>query len=76
MDKVMDKLKDLENARRCVLKCQEVLLKEMMGEIELNADEYLKLELTYSKNRDELKDINKKIEILSDAIDIVEGIGV
>ena len=75
MDKIASKLLELEEERSSILKCQEMLLKEIKGEVELNTEEYLKVKMMYGKNKEELKQVNQKIEILNNAIDIIEGIG-
>ena len=73
MDKIMVKLLDLENARECIEKCQMRLREEM---VIADEEKYLEKEMIYYKNKEELKEINKKIEILNTALDILEGIGV
>ena len=73
MKEIMEKLKDLENARECIEKCQMRLREEM---VIADEEKYLEKEMIYYKNKEELKEINKKIEILNNAMDILEDIGV
>ena len=73
MDKLMDKLKDLESERECIERCQMSLREQM---VVLGGEDYYNKELIYEKNKEELKEVNKKIEILNNAMDILEGIGV
>jgi len=73
MDKIMVKLLDLENARECIEKCQMRLREEM---VIADEEKYLEKEMIYYKNKEELKEINKKIEILNTALDILEDIGI
>lgn len=71
MDKIMSKLLDLENERECLENCQKKLIDEINF---LDGEESLEKEMIYYKNRDELKEVNKKIETLNDALDIVNNI--
>lgn len=73
MEKIIEKLKELESARECVEKCQMRLREEM---VIADEDILLEKEMIYYKNKEELKEINKKIEILNNAMDILEDIGV
>lgn len=73
MDKLMVKLLELEQTRECIERCQKKLREEMTI---LDNNEYLEKKKVYNKNKEELSDINKKIEILNNTLDIIEGIGV
>jgi hypothetical protein len=73
MDKIMIKLMDLESARECIENCQKGLREDMAI---VDGEEYLKKKEIYYKNKIELDEVNKKIEILNNALDIIEGIGV
>lgn len=73
MKEIMEKLKELEDARECIEKCQMRLREEM---VIADEDILLEKEMIYYKNKEELKEINKKIEILNNAMDILEDIGV
>lgn len=68
----MIKLMDLENERECIEKCQKELREQMAT---LDGDQYLEKKQIYYKNRCELEETNKKIEILNNALDILENIG-
>lgn len=68
-----NKLKDLESERESIERCQMRLREEM---VVADEDKLLEKEMIYYKNKEELKDVNKKIEILNNAMDILEGIGV
>ena len=72
MKEILSKLKELEEARSCIEKCQMNLREQMTI---LDSDEYFKKEMIYCKNKEELKEVNKKIEVLNNAMDILEGIG-
>lgn len=71
MDKIMEKLLDLENERECIERCQKKLIDEINT---LDGEESFEKEMIYYKNRDELKEVNKKIEILNETLDIVNNI--
>lgn len=73
MEQLLEKLKDLKSARECIEKCQMRLREEM---VIADEEKYLEKEMIYYKNKEELKEINKKIEILNNAMDILEDIGV
>lgn len=73
MERIMEKLKELESARECIEKFQMRLREEM---VIADEERYLEKEMIYYKNKEELKEINKKIEILNNAMDILEDIGV
>lgn len=73
MEQILNKLKELEQERKCIEKCQMNLREQMMI---LDKDEYLKKEIIYQKNKEELKETNRKIEILNNALDIIENIGI
>lgn len=73
MNEIMNKLADLESARSCIEKCQKGLREDMTI---LDGEEYLKKREIYYNNKVELDEVNKKIEILNNAMDILEGIGV
>lgn len=73
MNEIMNKLIELEQERECIERCQKKLREEMLT---LDSDYYLKKKTIYYKNKEELKDVNKKIEILNDALDILNEIGV
>lgn len=73
MDKIMAKLMELEQERECIERCQMSLREQF---VILDGDEYLEKKKVYNKNKEELKEVNKKIDILNSALDIMEGIGV
>lgn len=73
MDKIVIKLMELEETRESIEKCQRNLREQMAM---LDQEAYLKKEMIYQKNKEELKEINKKIEILNNAMDILENIGI
>jgi len=76
MDQLLEKLKELENARECVEKYQTKTREEMSMFFKNDKyDQFVEKEQIYFKNKAELKEINKKIEILNNAMDILEGIG-
>ena len=67
------KLKDLENAKDCVESCQKELREEMLI---LDKEKYLEKELIYNNNKLKLQEINNKIEIINNAMNILEGVGI
>lgn len=71
MNKIIEKLKDLEQERNSIIRCQEQLRDKMKNE---NGDTYIKLMQTYKDNKKELEEVNRKIQILNETIDIVENI--
>lgn len=73
MDKIMEKLLELENERECLEKYLQSQRKEM-GNLIREDKNYLKEELIFNKCKEELKEVNKKIEILNEALDIVNNI--
>lgn len=75
MDKLIVKLMELEQERESVERCQKSL-REKMATLIKDEKGYLKEEMIYNKNKEELKEVNKKIDILNSALDIIEGIGV
>ena len=73
MDKLMTKLLELEQTRECLEKCQMSLREQF---VILDGEEYSEKMKIYNKNKEELTEINKKMEILNNALDIIDGIGV
>lgn len=73
MNKIAIKLLELEEARECIERCQRKLREQM---ITLDKDEYSKKRTIYNKNKEELKEVNEKIEILNNAMDILEDIDI
>ena len=71
MNKIIEKLKDLEQERNSIIRCQEQLRDKIKNE---NGDTYIKLMQTYKDNKKELEEVNRKIQILNETIDIVENI--
>lgn len=71
MEKITIKLMELEEQRECIEKYQKSLREEM---IILDKDEYLKKEMIYHKSKEELKQINNKIETLNNALDIIQNL--
>lgn len=73
MEKIMVKLLELEDTRECIEKCQMKLREQM---VIADRDEYLEKEMIYQKNKEELKEVNKNIETLNNALDILKDIKV
>lgn len=73
MKELENALKDLENERNCIIRCQESIRQDIEN---ADGDELVTKVSIYNKNKEELKDVNKKIEIVNNAIDIIKGIGV
>ena len=72
MDKIASKLLELEEARECLEKCQMSLREQF---VILDGEEYKEKMKIYESNKIELSEVNKKLEILNNAMDIIEGIG-
>lgn len=73
MEKIIYKLMELEQERECLEKCQMSLREQF---VILDGEEYKEKMKIYESNKIELSEVNKKLEILNNAMDIVEGIGV
>lgn len=73
MDKIIIKLNDLKTEREYI-ENEQKNLREILTI--LDGEEYLKKRNIYYKNKNELDEVNKKIEILNNALDIIDGIGV
>lgn len=69
MKELENKLQELENARECIFKCQQSLREQM---VILGGEDYFDKELIYEKNKEELQSICMKMEIINNAIDILE----
>lgn len=68
MNNILTKLLELEQTRDDLEKTQKSLREQMLT---LDKDEYLEKDLIYYKNKDELKQVNKDIEILNEALEIL-----
>lgn len=68
MNNILSKLLELEQTRDDLEKTQKSLREQMLT---LDKDEYLEKDLIYYKNKDELKQVNKDIEILNEALEIL-----
>lgn len=66
MQELEQKLNELETARSCCRRCNKELEKET---------DSLKQEKILRKNIEELREINRKIYIINEAMNILEGIG-
>lgn len=71
MKELENKLQDLENARECLFKCQ-VSLRERINKLIHEDQDTNNEETIYQKNKKELQDICIKMEILNNAIDILQ----
>lgn len=71
MDKITVKLLELEQERESIERCQKTLREQMLI---LDKDEYLKKEMIYQNNKEELKEVNEKINTLNNALDIIDNI--
>lgn len=71
MKELENKLQELENARECVFKCQQSL-RERINKLIQEDQDTTNEESIYQKNKKELQSICMKMEIINDAIDILE----
>ena len=75
---------ELDKEKDSIIRCNENLKKEMdemarMIPVDYEdkiKEDYLKKENIYNSNKEALKDIEKKITIINEAMDILEGVGV
>ena len=72
MEELIRKFKELETTRECLEK-EQMRLREQF--VILGGDEYIEKMKIYNKNKEELTDINMKMETLNNAMDILENIG-
>lgn len=78
------KLKELKEAKKCIERCNEDLKKEkdeMARMIPVDydnkiSDEYYKKTILLGENMRKLEEVKNKINIINEAMDILEGIGV
>lgn len=71
MSDLQIKLLELEQERESIERCQKSLREQMQ---ESDNEDYLAQEMIYGKNKEELKEVNKNIEILNNALDIINNI--
>ena len=73
MEEIKNKLMELETTRECLEK-EQMRLREQF--VILGGDEYIEKMKIYNKNKEELTEVNTKMEILNNAMDILDNIGV
>lgn len=68
------KLKELEDAKKCCERCIESNKQDMEKVKDENYETYLNIEFVLQNNLAAKRDIERKINIINDAMDILEGI--
>lgn len=72
MEKLEEKLMDLERERDCILSLQDKVLARWHKKLN-NDEDFSQERETYNSNDDAYKEVLKKIEILKKAIEIING---